>query len=161
MKIANSPLGLAAILFAASLLSCASTDKAAQTTTGGDSSSVLTSKAWAALGNQNLDEAVALADTCVKLYGAEALKMQASLTQYPPNKPQEATTKYWALNDVSTILFIKGEALLKKGDSAGAKKAYKRCANDFKFGQCWDPKGWFWKPADPAKQKIVEIEFDE
>lgn len=27
------------------------------------------------------------------------------------------------------------------------------------FAQCWDPQGWFWKPADAARKQIKSIEF--
>jgi hypothetical protein len=45
-------------------------------------------------------------------------------------------------------------------DAAGAKAAYLRVVKEFGYAQCWDPRGWFWKPADAARQKIVELEFD-
>jgi hypothetical protein len=128
---------------------------------GDHSSSTLTTKAWDALGTGDLEDALAYVAKCISMYEAEAKKMQASLTDYPSNDPKEETFKYWALNDVGTCYFIKGEVLLKKGDTAGAKTAFETCANDFKFCQCWDPKGWFWKPADAARQKVVELEYDE
>lgn len=124
-------------------------------------SETLTTRAWKALESQSLDDGLAYVGKCAELYEAEAKKMQASLKDYPPNQPSEETFKYWALNDVGTCYFIKGEILLKKGDKKGAKEAYGRVASDFKFAQCWDTKGWFWKPVDAAKKKIVELEFDE
>jgi hypothetical protein len=87
--------------------------------------------------------------------------MQEALKELPAEEPKEETFKRWALNDVGTCLFIKGEILLKKGDKKAAKEVFSKLAKDFAFAQCWDPKGWFWKPADAAKQKVVEIEFDE
>ena len=98
---------------------------------------------------------------CMELYAKEAKKMQASLKDYPANEPKEETEKYWALNDVGTCLFIKGEVLLKKKDTAGAKAAFRELLKEYKFAQTWDPNGWFWKPAEAAKQKLVELDFDD
>ena len=128
---------------------------------GDHKSETLTSKAWKAYGSQNYDDALACVAKCVELYEAEAKKMQAALKELPANEAKEDTFKRWALNDVGTCLFIKGEILLKKGDKKAAKEVYGKLANEFKFAQCWDEKGWFWKPAEAAKQKLVELEFDE
>ena len=128
---------------------------------GDHKSETLTTKAWKAHGAGNAEEALAYTAKCVELYEAEAKKMQAALKELPANEPKEETFKRWALNDVGTCLFIKGEVLLKKGDKKGAKEAFAKLVAEFKFAQCWDEKGWFWKPADAAKQKLVELEFDE
>jgi hypothetical protein len=125
----------------------------------GDHASVtLTSRAWRALESGSMEDALAYADKCVELYEKQANAMQAARTDFAP---ADEAAKLWALNDVGTCLFIRGEVLLKQGDAAGAKAAYLRVAKEFGYAQCWDPRGWFWKPADAARQKIVEIEFDE
>lgn len=142
------------------LLVC-SVDLHAAVDFGDHSSSTITTKAWEALGQQSIEDGLAYVDKCIALYEAEAKKMQAALTEFPKNDPKEETFKFWALNDVGTCCFIKGELLMKKGDKAGAKAAYEKVAKDFKFCQCWDTKGWFWKPVEAAKQKIVELELDE
>jgi predicted negative regulator of RcsB-dependent stress response len=128
---------------------------------GDHKSETLTTKAWKAHGAGQAEDALAYIAKCVELYEAEAKKMQAALKELPASEPKEETFKRWALNDVGTCLFIKGEVLLKKGDKKGAKEAFAKLVADFKFAQCWDEKGWFWKPADAAKQKLVELEFDE
>ena len=127
---------------------------------GDSKSETLTTKAWKAYGSENFDDALAYVAKCVELYEAEAKTMQASLKDYPPAEPHDATFKYWALNDVGTCLFIKGEILLKKGDKPGAKAAFTKLVDELKYAQCWDDKGWFWKPADAAKKRLVELEFD-
>ncbi|MCH2175279.1 MAG: beta-glucanase precursor [Lentisphaeria bacterium] len=124
---------------------------------GDHKSSTLTSKAWGALGAGNPDLAITYVNKCVELYLAEAKKMQGELSEAAP---KDTASEYWALNDVGTSLFIKGEAYMKKGDTKKALEAYKQLVNELKFAQCWDEKGWFWKPADAAKQKIVELSFD-
>lgn len=127
---------------------------------GDHSSATLTSRAWEAMGRGADTEALAYVGKCLELYETEAKAMQASLSDFPPTEPQEATAKYWALNDVGTCLFIKGEILLKQGNRLVAKEVFIRLRDEFGYAQCWDPKGWYWKPAQAAKQKIIEIEFD-
>lgn len=127
---------------------------------GDHSSSTLTVKAWNAMGQQQFDDALAYVAKCEELYGAEAKKMQAAMTDYAPTEPKEEASKFWALNDVGTCMFIKGEVLIKKGDKKGALEAFNKLVKEYKYAQCWDPKGWFWKPAEAAKQKIVELQFE-
>lgn len=152
-------LSYAAIALASGLLVAPGAH--AQLDYGDYSSATLTSKAWSELGSQNYESALAYIATCLEKYAGEATTMQASLTDFAPTTPPEAASKYWALNDVGACLFIKGEVLMKKGDKAGAKEAFTRLNNEFGFAQCWDTKGWFWKPAEAAKQKLVELEFDQ
>jgi hypothetical protein len=123
-------------------------------------SETLTTAAWKAMESRNLDDALTYANKCIEMYEGEARKMQDALKELPARETKEETFKRWALNDVGTCYFIKGMTLEKKGDKNGAKEAYKTLADDFKFSRCWDPKGWFWAPADVAKKKVVELEFD-
>lgn len=128
---------------------------------GDHSSATLTAKAWNALNGGFPDDALQFVNKCIELYAAEAAKMQAALTSAPNFATPEAAGPYWALNDVGTCLFIKGQVLAKKGDKAGAKAAYEKLTRELSFSQCWDPQGWFWKPAEAAKQKLVELEFEQ
>ncbi len=124
----------------------------------GDHKSVtLTSKAWEAYGKGKHDLAITYANKCIELYMAEGKKMQKSLKDFAP---EDKASTFWALNDVGTCLFIKGESLLKKGSSKEAMKVFKELSDNLKFSQCWDANGWFWKPAEAAKQKVVELSFD-
>ena len=124
---------------------------------GDHKSSTLTAKAWAELGKNNTDMAITYADKCIELYMQEAEKMQKSLEDFTA---QEDTPKYWALNDVGTCLYIKAQALLKKGKKKEALTTFKVLTEKVKFAQCWDPNGWFWKPSEAAKEKMVEMELD-
>ncbi len=128
---------------------------------GDHRSETLTSKAWDAYGRQDYEEALTYAEKCIDMYAEEAKAMQAALDGYPANEPREATSKYWALNDVGTCLYIRGETLMQQGKTDEARQAYRRLVDEFSYAQCWDPKGWFWKPAESAKKKRVELEFDE
>ncbi|MDE2215103.1 MAG: tetratricopeptide repeat protein [Candidatus Omnitrophica bacterium] len=124
---------------------------------GDYSSSTLVQKAWAALAANDLKGVEAYVNKTVELYGAKAKEMQASLKEYPWESKQK-TFSYWALNDVGTALFILGEAYQNAGDKDDAAKAYKRVINEFFYAQCWDPSGWFWKPAEAAQQKLGELD---
>lgn len=127
---------------------------------GDHRSETLTTKAWDAYGSRNFDDALAYIGKTVELYEDEAKKMQASLKELPRREPKEETFKRWALNDVGTSLFIRGEILLKQGNKKAAKEAFDKLVKEFPFAQTWDPKGWFWKPADAAKKRLAELEFD-
>ena len=126
---------------------------------GDHTSSVITGKAWAALNSKNFPDAVAYAKKCVELYEKQAIEMQKELKE-PVKGEREAVAKLWALNDVGTCLFISGQALEKQNKGTEALAAYKQLKEKVPFAQCWDPKGWFWKPADAAKERIKALEFD-
>lgn len=120
-------------------------------------SATLAGKAWQALSANDLDAVLAYTNKCVELYANNAKKMQDSLSDYPAGTNEEIFA-YWALNDLATSLFIQGEAYRKAGMLDEAKAAYNKVINDYKYGQCWDVGGWFWKPAEAAAEKLVMIE---
>ena len=123
-------------------------------------SETLTQKAWDAFGANKHDDAIAFAKKCIELYEKEAIEMQKSMTEPVPPGDNDAVSSKWALNDVGTCYFIKGQALEKQDKGAEALKAYKTLMKNVSFAQCWDPKGWYWKPADAAKKQIKMLEFD-
>ena len=84
------------------------------------------------------------------------MAMQASMTEYAWESKEDIFAK-WALNDVGTAFFIKGEALKKAGDPVTAKKSYKKLVDNYYYAQCWDTNGWFWKPAEAAQQSLDEL----
>ncbi len=120
---------------------------------GDNSSTTLTVKAWEALKNDDLDAVMIYTNKCIETYGDKAQEMQASLKDYPWES-KEKIFSFWALNDVGTCFFIQGEALSKAGKTDEAKKAYKKLIDEYFYAQCWDPQGWFWKPAEAATQKL-------
>ena len=122
----------------------------------GDYKSVtLQGKAWDALGEGHYADAVKYTEKCAELFEDEARKMQASLGAKPsPDK----THDYWALNDVGTCYFIKGEALTKLKKYSEALEAFKVVKDDLYYAQAWDTKGWFWSPSDAAQPKIQMLE---
>lgn len=124
---------------------------------GDYTSATLVSKAWDALKRYKLEEVLAYTGKCIDLYKAEALKMQSSLNDFPKGDDQYIHS-FWALNDVATALFIQGEAYQTIArDEERAREVFEELINDFYYGQCWDPKGWFWKPAEGAKDKLMAI----
>lgn len=123
-------------------------------------SSTLTSKAWTAQGAKDVAAVKAYVNKCKELYQAEALKQQASLTEAVPTSDKDKVFAQWALNDVGTCYFILGQALEQAGDTKGALEAYKFLVEKLPFAQCWDTKGWFWKPAEAARTRIKALAFD-
>ena len=120
-------------------------------------SETLTTKAWGALNSGDLEGVLVYTNKCIELYASDARKMQNSLNDYPEGEDAEIFG-YWALNDVATSLFIQGEAYRKAEKKKEALSAYKKVASEFTYGQAWDTKGWFWKPAEAASEKIAMIE---
>lgn len=113
-------------------------------------------KAWEALEEGDLEKVLAYTNKCINLYSGEALKMQGSLEDYP-KESSEQIFAYWALNDVATAYHIQGEAYRKAGRVEEARRAYQTVVDKFSFGQCWDPRGWFWKPAEAAYNRLNSL----
>ncbi|MCW1885815.1 hypothetical protein OKA04_13830 [Luteolibacter flavescens] len=124
---------------------------------GDHSSSVITTKAWEALAAGKHDEVDGYVAKCIELYEAKALEMQKGLTEAAP---KEKAAEYWALNDVGTCYYIRGQSKEARGKTEDAIADYKVLVEKLSFAQCWDTKGWFWKPADAAKDKMKSLEFD-
>jgi len=116
----------------------------------------LAGKAWNALAGNDMAGVEAYVKKCLELYEGKAREMQNSLTEYPWES-KDKIFSYWALNDVGTCLFIYGDALAKAGRTSRAKTVFQKLIDEFYYAQCWDPQGWFWKPAEAAQQKLDEL----
>lgn len=125
---------------------------------GDYTSQTLTGHAWDALAKKDYKGVEIYTKKCMQLYEEEAQKMQKSLTDYPP---KDKTFNFWALNDVGTSYFILGESLAEQKKWQEALEVYKVVMEDFSYAQCWDPKGWFWKPAVAARGKINKIKAEQ
>ena len=125
---------------------------------GNCSSEILTSKAWKASDAGDLASAAGYADKCIEMFGGKAVEQQKALSA--PLTVKEEIFAQWALNDVGTCYFIRGQILEKQGKSKEAAAAYKFLVENLPFAQTWDPKGWFWKPADAAAGRVKALEFD-
>ncbi|MBF0571857.1 MAG: tetratricopeptide repeat protein [Candidatus Omnitrophica bacterium] len=124
---------------------------------GDFSSSTLTTKAWGALAGNDVKMVEIYVNKTVEMYGAKAKEMQASLKEYP-YESKEKIHSFWALNDVGTSLYILGLAYQNAGRKDDARKAYKQVVDEYLYAQCWDIKGWFWKPAEAAQQKLAALD---
>lgn len=124
---------------------------------GDSTSQTLTTNAWNALGEGNYVNAIKYTERCAELYQEEARKMQSSLNA---KAHIDKAHDYWALNDVGTSYFIRGEALAKLGRKSEAVAAFKVVTDELYYAQAWDPKGWFWSPADAAYPKIEMLSGD-
>jgi hypothetical protein len=120
---------------------------------------------------KDLDKGLVYADKALELYGDEARQMQASLSDFPPTDPPEATYKYKVLNNVALAALAKGEILKAKGDRAGAEAALNMLVQDFGYAQFQDLGEWgdfasevprdaggFLKLADVAKLVLADLE---
>ncbi|MBF0483884.1 MAG: tetratricopeptide repeat protein [Candidatus Omnitrophica bacterium] len=123
---------------------------------GDYSSSYLVGQAWRALPSGDVKVVTTYTDKVIELYAAKAKEMQGSLTEYPWQS-KEQIFNFWALNDVGTALYIKGQVLAKAGQKDEAKAVYKTLVDEFSFAQCWDPQGWFWKPAEAAQEALAQL----
>lgn len=120
---------------------------------GDYSSSLLTAQAWKALNDNDVDAVLAYVNKTLELYSSKAKEMQGTLSEYPWES-KEKIFEYWALNDVGTALFVKAEALKNNGNLEDSKAAYQELVDNYLYAQCWDPNGWFWKPAEAAQQAL-------
>ena len=114
----------------------------------------VTAKAWSALGRKDWNAAIAHADHAIRTWGAQARQTNRRLKGFASAKDAK---KYANLNEVGTCLMLKGDALRQKGDVKGAIAAYQLLLDQYTYAQVWDPKGWFWKPAESARKNLVSL----
>ena len=123
----------------------------------GDYSSVhLTTQAWKALDKKDFAAVRIYTDKVISLYARQAREMQADLTDFPAGETDEIHSRFWALNDVGTSLFIRGKADLEDNNKQEAIKSFQILINNYSFAQCWDPRGsgFFWKPSEAARREL-------
>lgn len=121
---------------------------------GDQSSGFLTTKSWEALGKKDWEAVLRYTQKCIDLYKAEAKKQQRSLNAFPPQDKQSA---FGALNNVGTCYFIQAEALMRQERWEESRRVFQFIIDNFKYAQCWDPRGWFWKVAKVSQESIDKI----
>ena len=121
---------------------------------GDFTSQTLITKAWQALEANDYAAAEAYAKKCMSLYEKQAVQQASSLSDFAP---KDKAFNYWALNDVGTCHFILGKIHLANGRIKEAQESFNTVIERFRFAQCWDPKGWFWKVAEAASDKLNTI----
>jgi hypothetical protein len=124
-----------------------------------------------ALNQGNYADVIKYADECIDNFGKAALRIQQNLdanhTTVPNGAPASDIEKNRVfsnglLNDVATACFYKGKAAEALYNKNKAKNiTYKQTANDaykltlqYSKGRHWDPKGWFWSPAEAASDRL-------
>ena len=133
---------------------------------GNYSSETLTTNAWRAMDKGDYSTAIIYADKCIELYKEKALEMQADIhlkretEDVKRKQTNQEVFDNWALNDVGTSYFIKGEALVNMGREKEAIEAYKVVMNQLYHAKTYDPQGWFWSPAEAASKKVVMLSQD-
>ena len=103
------------------------------------------------------------------VWGAKAGQQQKKLheegTKCPRTGRVSARAKAkihenYLMNDVSTALLAKARSQHQLGDIEQAKVTYGRCVY-MACGRAWDPKGWFWSPAQDCAtfaRKLLKTE---
>ena len=119
------------------------------------------SAAWLAFGANDFARARSLAQECVDRWKNEAVRQQAVLTQAPPKGTVSEADKNvilanWALNYVASAYYIIGQSAEKQAKIDEAKAAYKK-VQTFPYARAWDPKGFFWVPADSASDNLTRL----
>lgn len=117
--------------------------------------------AWNAYNQNDFAKAIELTQECITRWESDATEQQAALTQAPSNgkvtdEEKKEIFANWALNDVGTAYFIKALSLEKLGKTADARDAYNIVIR-FPYARCWDPKGWFWSPAETASENLAKL----
>jgi len=130
------------------------TTKAREYDFGNYTSEALTAKAWEALGRQDYPAVEAYTKKCIELYETKALDQARGVSDFPS---KDKAFSYWAMNDVAASYFISGQALLAQGRVNEAQFAFNVIIEHFPYAQAWDPKGWFWKVAEAASNKLSTI----
>lgn len=121
------------------------------------SSSALVNKAWQSLANKDFPRALGYAQKCIDLYEPQAQLMQRELLDYPAGD-DDSINAYWALNDVATAYYIQGKVYAIQHQPYRARQSFHTVLSDYTYGQCWDPQGWWWKPATEAQNWIELME---
>ena len=71
-------------------------------------------------------------------------------------KPKLRFKKNYLMNDVSMALWAKARSLHALGKDELAKQAYGQCIF-MTCGRAWDPKGWFWSPAEDCAEQVQDL----
>ena len=96
------------------------------------------------------------------MFESDAISQQEALSEPPLLGSANSTQKQnilsnWALNDVGSCYFILGQSLENLGQLEKAKNIYVK-AQRFPYARAWDPQGWFWSPAEGAKNRLDELD---
>ena len=128
------------------------------------------SAAWAInsvqlYANDQFADAVSMVDACFSQWGPEAGQKQKKLhdrgkscpsTGKVSRKERLKIQKDYLMNDVSMALWAKARSLHELGQVEAAKNTYAQCIY-MTCGRAWDPKGWFWSPAQDCANQVKSL----
>ncbi len=114
----------------------------------------LVGRAWEASSQGDLKKLDFLVNECLTQYESQARRLHAQLNDFPARDKIE---EYRVMNDVATILFVQGEALMNFGKTEEAMVVFKKIIDEYKWSQAWDPRGWYWSIAEKSQASINVI----
>ncbi len=133
----------------------------------GTTSAELNQQAYKAWNENNFEQALACVNEVIQRWSGKADEQQAARqkdnaclsTPDPKNKEQMDSywTANWAVNDVATSWWIRGEILKQQGNITAAKKSYKTVIDTYSCAFAWEQQGWFWRVADAAQGEYDKI----
>ncbi|HKO95731.1 MAG TPA: hypothetical protein VJU86_01985 [Pyrinomonadaceae bacterium] len=129
----------------------------------GDTSDAFVKQSWDALTSKDYEKAFICTNNAINKWTRQADTQQLKATNNAcADTPQPAELKSyyatnWALSDIATAWFIRGEAFRQQAKWAQARQAYKTVIDKYHCAFAWDARGWFWRTADTAQEKYDEI----
>lgn len=129
----------------------------------GDSSEEFVKQSWDALDNKDYEKVLACTNNAIRKWSRQAdsqqLKAAAKGCGEPPLPEEDKAyfTANWALSDIATAWFIRGEALREQAKWSQAREAYKNVIDKYSCAFTMSRKGYFWRTADAAQEKYEEI----
>ena len=124
---------------------------------------VLTTAAWRAFNAKDYPQAIAKAQECIDEFRGSADREQAELEKQKVPSPakgkvteveKQAIFARGLLNDVGTCYFIIGRSAEYLDRKDLSREAYTHAAR-YTYARTWDPGGWFWSPAEAAKDRVA------
>ncbi len=129
---------------------------------------VLLNAAWDNFNKQDYAAALRSASPCVAQFARQAQRDQARIETGETPKPlppgpahrdspeAKRTFANGVLNDAAACMFIVGNAQERTSLCSDARKTYQDLAR-LTYARVWDPKGWFWAPADAAEDGLDRL----
>lgn len=114
--------------------------------------------------NEFLD-AIETVNACFDQWGPKAGQKQKVIhrkgNSCPPvgkvsNRKKRRIEKDYLMNDVSLALWAKARSQHELGLIDESKKTYGQCIF-MSCGRAWDPKGWFWSPAQDCADQVRSL----
>ncbi|MGE5280294.1 MAG: glycoside hydrolase family 2 TIM barrel-domain containing protein [Deltaproteobacteria bacterium] len=120
------------------------------------SSAELITKARTAQAQKNYEDVFNYTQELIDAYKSVAREEQASLKEFPGSKQEIEMVQ--PLNDVATAYFIQAESYRDQGKIQEAIASFNTVVEQYGYAQAWDPRGWYYKLAQVAKEGIDRLE---